>query len=96
MKENPVNVSEEINEDAGDGDEKSLSDHLNKTASKDEKSFDSMLEDKRTNKKLDKTIEEMLEDDSENWGHQFSDDDLKDFAKELGLDYILEESREED
>jgi len=96
MKKNPINVSEEINEDAGDGDDKSLPDHLNKTASKDEKSFDNMLEDKRTNKKLDKTIEEMLEDDAENWGHQFSDDDLKEFAKHLGLDYILEESREED
>jgi hypothetical protein len=89
-------ISEEINENAGDGDEKSLSDHLNKTASKDEKSFDSILEEKRTNKKLDKSIEEMLEDDSENWGHQFSDDDLKEFAQQLGLDYILEESREED
>jgi hypothetical protein len=95
MKENPINVSEEINKDAGDGDDKSLVDHLNKTASKEEKTFDETLEEKRTNKKNDKTIEELLADDSENWGHQFSDDDLKEFAKELGLDYILEESREE-
>ena len=96
MKENPINVSEEINKDAGDGDDKSLVDHLNKTASKEEKTFDETLEEKRTNKKNEKTIEELLADDSENWGHQFSDDDLKEFAKELGLDYILEESRDED
>ena len=94
MKENPINVSEEINKDAGDGDDKSLVDHLNKTASKEVKTINETLEEKRTNKKHDKSIEEMLADDAEDWGHQFSDDDLKEFAKELGLDYILEESRD--
>ncbi len=94
LKENPINVSEEINKDAGDGDDKSLVDHLNKTASKEVKTINETLEEKRTNKKHDKSIEEMLADDAEDWGHQFSDDDLKEFAKELGLDYILEESRD--
>jgi len=33
--------------------------------------------------------------DDEDWGHQFSDDDLKSFADELGLDYVMESKREE-
>ena len=40
-------------------------------------------------------IESLLSDaDGEDWGHQYSDNDLKEFAKELGLDYSLESKRE--
>ena len=55
-----------------------------------------MLEERRTNKKNPKVnIESLLSDaDDEDWGHQYSDDDLKNFAKELGLDYNLESKRE--
>ena len=57
---------------------------------------DEQLDAKRTNKKdIDKTIEELLSDANEDWGHQYSDDDLKNFAHELGLDYSLEELRED-
>ena len=112
-KSKPVHVSEEINNGAGDGDDQTVSQHLNKSASKVEKNQeqilhenrkknvvdvakDEQLEDRRTNTKdIDKTIEELLSDDSEDWGHQFTEDDLKNFAHELGLDYSLEESRED-
>ena len=93
----PVHVSEEINKNAGDGDDLNLAGHLNKTAKKkmDLNSFDSHLEEKRTNEKIDKTIEELLATETDDWGHQFSDDDLKRFESELGLDHILSESRED-
>jgi hypothetical protein len=92
----PVHVSEEINKDAGDGDEDTVSGHLNKTAKKkmNLESFDSHLEEKRTNEDIDKTIEELLAEDTEDWGHQFTDEDIKMFESELGLDHILSESRE--
>jgi hypothetical protein len=35
------------------------------------------------------------DEDEDSFGHQFSDDDLKKFADELGLDYIMESKREE-
>jgi hypothetical protein len=96
MKEKPVHVIKEINDDAGDGSDESVSHNLNKTAKKkdDLKSFDSHLEEKRTNEVIDKNIEALLSEDSD-WGHQFADEDLKHFANELGLDYILEKSRED-
>ena len=96
MKENSKYIIEEINDKAGDGSEDSISHTLNKTAKKndDSKSFDSHLEDKRTNKNIDKNIEALLGEDAD-WGHQFADEDLKHFADELGLDYILEKSRED-
>ena len=92
-------ISSEINDKAEDGDDMTVSQHLNKTAKKVEKdlSFDSHLEDSRTNSEsdLDKTIEQLLSDtDEDSWGHQFSEEDLKHFASELGLDSLLEESRE--
>jgi hypothetical protein len=108
-----LHISEEINKDAGDGDDMTVSQHLNKSASKVEKNQeqilnetrkknvvdvpkDEQLDAKRTNKKdIDKTIEELLSDANEDWGHQYSDDDLKNFAHELGLDYSLEELRED-
>ncbi len=52
------------------------------------------LKEKRTIKKdadIDKNIEALL--DEEDDYHQFSDDDLKHFAHELGLDSYLEDSR---
>ena len=110
---NPLHISEEINKDAGDGDDMTVSQHLNKSASKVEKNQeqilhetrkknvvdvpkDEQLDAKRTIKKdIDKTIEELLSDANEDWGHQYSEDDLKNFAHELGLDYSLEELRED-
>jgi hypothetical protein len=55
-----------------------------------------MLEERRTNTKNPKVnIESLLSDnDDEDWGHQFSEKDLQEFAKELGLDYRLESKRE--
>jgi hypothetical protein len=96
MKENPKHIIKEINDEAGDGSEDSVSHILNKTAKKkdDLKSFDSHLEEKRTGEDIDKNIEALLGEDAE-WGHQFADEDLKHFADELGLDYILEKSRED-
>ena len=111
-KHNPLHISLEINKNAGDGDDMTVSQHLNKSASKEknQEQFlyetrkkniidvpkDEQLEDKRTNKKdIDKTIEELLSDDKEDWGHQYSEKDLEDFAHELGLDYSLEELRED-
>ena len=60
----------------------------------DLKSFDSILAEKRLNEDIDQTIEALLEEE-EDYGHQFSEDDLKHFADEMGLDYILEKSRED-
>ena len=48
----------------------------------------------RKNDKYTESIESLLES-HEDWGHQFSEDDLKDFANELGLDYVMESKREE-
>lgn len=54
------------------------------------------IEDRRKNDKYKVNIESLLDDeDDDNLGHQFSDDDLKRFADELGLDYVLESKREE-
>jgi hypothetical protein len=52
------------------------------------------LKEKRTIKKdadIDKNIESLLDEDDDY--HQFSDEDLKHFAHELGLDSYFEESR---
>jgi hypothetical protein len=57
---------------------------------------DEQLEDTRHNTKITKNIEALLsEDDEDSFGHQFSDEDLKKFADELGLDYVMESKREE-
>ena len=98
-KTEEVYVSEEINKNADDGSDESISQLLNKKIAKktsDDKNADEMLEDRRTNKKNPKVnIESLLSDtDGDDWGHQYSDDDLKNFAKELGLDYNLESKRE--
>jgi hypothetical protein len=67
---------------------------LNKFAKKDEATREEALEKHRVGKHSDESIEALLED--ADYGHQFSDDDLKNFASELGLDYLLEDLREED
>jgi hypothetical protein len=54
------------------------------------------LKDRRQNNKVTKNIEALLDDeDEDSMGHQFSEEDLKRFAEELGLDYVLESKREE-
>jgi cytochrome P450 len=78
-----------LNNDAGDGDDMSVSQHLNKTAKKQEDAvFDSLLAERRHHEKIDKNIEALLEDDDD-YGH-ISDDDLKHFTSELGLDSYLD------
>jgi len=58
--------------------------------------MDEQLQDRRHNTKITKNIEALLgEDDEDSFGHQFSEKDLKVFAEELGLDYIMESKREE-
>jgi hypothetical protein len=98
-KSEEVYIADEINKDAEDGSDESISQLLNKKIAKkssDDKNADEMLEDRRTNKQNPKVnIESLLSDaDDEDWGHQYSDNDLKEFAKELGLDYSLESKRE--
>lgn len=66
---------------------------FNKLAKNEEKTRDEELEALRVNKTPDETIEALLAD--ADYGHQFSDDDLKEFASELGLDYLLEDLRED-
>jgi hypothetical protein len=57
---------------------------------------DEQLEDRRQNTKITKNIEALLNsEDEDNMGHQFSEEDLKKFAEELGLDYIMESKREQ-
>jgi hypothetical protein len=58
--------------------------------------MDEQLQDRRHNTKITKNIEALLgEDDEDSFGHQFSEKDLKVFAEELGLDYVMESKREE-
>lgn len=58
--------------------------------------LDKQLEDRRENTKITKNIEALLDaEDEDSIGHHFSDEDLKKFADELGLDYIMESKREE-
>ena len=95
----PKNYRDELNKDKAEPKE-SVTNLLNKniSASKkiDEKSFEKDLESHRKNNKNDKTIEELLSDtDDDDLGHQFSEDDLKNFANELGLDYVMQSKREE-
>jgi len=57
---------------------------------------DDQLEGRRQNTKITKNIEALLNDeDEDNLGHHFSEEDLKIFAEELGLDYVMESKREE-
>jgi hypothetical protein len=95
----PKNYRDELNKDKAEPKE-SISNLLNKniSASKkvNEESREKELESRRHNDEIDKSIEALLSDtDDEDWGHQFSDDDLEKFANELGLDYVMESKREE-
>jgi hypothetical protein len=57
---------------------------------------DKQLEDTRQNTKITKNIEALLDaEDEDSIGHHFSEEDLKRFAEELGLDYVMESKREE-
>lgn len=59
-------------------------------------SMEEQLQGNRHNTKITKNIEALLdEEDEDSLGHQFSDEDLKRFADELGLDFVLESKREE-
>ena len=70
--------------------------YLKKTAKlvEDQETTETMLEDRRQNNKITKDIEALLAGDEVEFSHQFSDDDLKTFASELGLDHLLEDKRE--
>jgi hypothetical protein len=96
---NPISYRDEINKDKPEPKD-SITHLLNKniSASKkvDENSREKELESHRQNNKYDKNIEALLSDtDEDEFGHQFSEDDLKRFAEELGLDYVMESKREE-
>jgi hypothetical protein len=106
--ESPMNYRDELNTDKPETSE-SVSQALNKTANKKEPSKEEILEgsrknivtqdtkeeqlaDRRTKKFSDEAIEALLDSD-EDWGQQFSEEDLKHFASELGLDSRLEDGR---
>ena len=95
----PKNYRDELNKDKAEPKE-SVSNLLNKNISASKKvnkdSKEEELESHRQNNKNDKSIEELLSDkNDDDWGHQFSEDDLKNFANELGLDYVMQSKREE-
>lgn len=96
---NPISYRDEINKDKP-APKDSITHLLNKniSASKkvNENSREKELESHRQNNKYDKNIEALLSDtDEDEFGHQFSEEDLKRFAEELGLDYVMESKREE-
>lgn len=63
--------------------------------SKGDETYEEAMEDVRLHNDLtDKNFEEMLGDE-EDLGHQFSEEDLKHFASELGLDSLFEDDRNE-
>lgn len=73
--------------------------YLQKTAKlvgdkEDHETRETQLEDRRHDEKNNKQIEALLAEDDVEFSHQFSDDDLKTFASELGLDHLLEDKRE--
>lgn len=114
--EKVIDIKKELNDKAGDGDDMTVSQHLNKTAKKNE-GLDSRLENSRRNPKdidnkekqledrhtiekdadIDSTIEALLaEADEEDWGHQYSEEEMAEFVKQLGnsgIDTILEDLR---
>lgn len=113
---NVIEIMKEINDKAGDGDDMSTSQHLNKTAKKNDglnsrldnsrrnpdeiDNTETQLKERHTIKKdadIDATIEALLaEMDDEDWGHQYSDEEVDDFVKKLGnagIDTMLEDKR---
>ena len=114
--ENVININKEINDKAGDGDDMSTSQHLNKTAKKNDglnsrldnsrrnpseiDNKETQLEERHTIKKdsdIDTFIEALLADtDEDDWGHQYSDEEVDDFVNKLGnagIDTMLEDKR---
>ena len=114
--ENVININKEINDKAGDGDDMSTSQHLNKTAKKNDglnsrlddsrrnpseiDNQETQLEERHTIKKdsdIDTFIEALLADtDEDDWGHQYSDEEVDDFVNKLGnagIDTMLEDKR---
>ena len=96
---NPISYRDELNKDKSEPKD-SITHLLNKNISaskkKNEDSREVELESHRQNNKYDKNIEALLSDtDEDEFGHQFSEEDLKRFAEELGLDYVMESKREE-
>ena len=113
---NVININKEINDKAGDGDDMSTSQHLNKTAKKNDglnsrldnsrrnpseiDNQETQLEERHTIKKdsdIDTFIEALLADtDEDDWGHQYSDEEVDDFVNKLGnagIDTMLEDKR---
>ena len=113
---NVININKEINDKAGDGDDMSTSQHLNKTAKKNDglnsrldnsrrnpseiDNKETQLEERHTIKKdsdIDTFIEALLADtDEDDWGHQYSDEEVDDFVNKLGnagIDTMLEDKR---
>ncbi len=113
---NVIDIKKEINDKAGDGDDMSTSQHLNKTAKKNDglnsrldnsrrnpdeiDNKETQLKERHTIKKdadIDATIEALLaEMDDDDWGHQYSDEEVDDFVKKLGnagIDTMLEDKR---
>jgi hypothetical protein len=106
--EDPINYRDELNKEKSQPSE-SISNLLNKTANKKEPSKEEILEESRRNIKTEDTKEEQLAerrtkkysdesiekllDSNEDWGHQFSEKDIKHFSSMLGLDSHLEDGR---
>jgi len=113
---NVININKEINDKAGDGDDMSTSQHLNKTAKKNDglnsrldnsrrnpseiDNQETQLQERHTIKKdsdIDTFIEALLADtDEDDWGHQYSDEEVDDFVNKLGnagIDTMLEDKR---
>lgn len=112
-----IDIKKEINDKAGDGDDTSVSHHLNKTA-KAQDGLNSRLDNSRRNpaeidnketqlkerhtiKKdadIDQSIEQLLADnDEDDWGHQYSDEEVDDFASKLGnagIDTMLKDKQQ--
>jgi hypothetical protein len=113
---NVININKEINDKAGDGDDMSTSQHLNKTAKNNDglnsrldnsrrnpseiDNQETQLQERHTIKKdsdIDTFIEALLADtDEDDWGHQYSDEEVDDFVNKLGnagIDTMLEDKR---
>lgn len=95
----PLSYRDELNKDKPEPKD-SISNLLNKNISASKKnkevSRENELASHRQNNKYEVNIEALLGDtDEDEFGHQFSEEDLKRFADELGLDYLMESKREE-
>lgn len=90
-------IAHQLNKTAKKNDIRGLNDILSDSRhdSKGDETYEEAMEDVRLHNDLtDKNFEEMLGDE-EDLGHQFSEEDLKHFASELGLDSLFEDDRNE-